>query len=557
MPPAPAAISVVTAGSLQIVGDVVAASSVQGSYHGPFTYASSNGKVLGLSLSPPAYGTTFAARLVSPNGQAYVVAVGPGKASVIVYGTHGTSAAPPSLQNVTISSASPVKVQPGKLQFTATGPANSQSVSVTQRGYTGTFRQSNSCAKIATIATRSNAGGKAEYLVTAVGEGSCAASFTGGNAQTQNVPISVMLTSKVIVSPASVTIKTTASMSVDVSQSNYDGRFDEADTCNKIANLIEKKNAEGRARYVVAPVGNGACNATFTGGQGQTAKLPISVALPRVKIAPASLSFTTSGSSSAQTVSVSQGSYHGSFDESDDCENVATVAATSNGGGKAKYTVTAVANGACSAIFTGGKGEREHLPIAVALPGPVLLVPTSLSFSATGAGHAQNVTISQSGYSGSFREIDDCSGISTVVSSSRTVFKVTPTNAGSCTAVFTGGNGESAPLPISVVLPGEVIAMPAPLNFLAIGAANAVVETVTQASYAGTFSESDTCSGLAVFSTLTNGGGTATYNVTPLAAGICHAIFTGGGGATFTLGVTVTQTSFGVQIRRAQRETQR
>jgi hypothetical protein len=102
-----------------------------------------------------------------------------------------------------------------------------------------------------------------------------------------------------------------------------------------------------------------------------------------------------------------------------------------------------------------------------------------------------------------------------------------------------------------------VVAMPAPLNFLAIGAANAVVETVTQASYAGTFSESDTCSGLAVFSTLTNGGGTATYNVTPLAAGICHAIFTGGGGATFTLGVTVTQTSFGVQIRRAQRETQR
>ncbi|MBV8374248.1 MAG: hypothetical protein JO302_01955, partial [Candidatus Eremiobacteraeota bacterium] len=239
MPPAPPAISVVTAGSLQFVGDVVAASATQTSYAGPFTYVSSNGKVLGLSLNPPAYQTKFVARLSSPNGRIYVVALGPGKASVIVFG-HGLSAAPPALQNVTISSASPVKLQPGSLQFTASGAGNSQSVVVTQSGYSGRFTQSNSCAKIASVATTSNASGKAAYLVTALGDGSCAVSFTGGNAQTNTLPITVALTSKVAVSPASLTLKTTASQSVDVSQPNYSGAFDETDTCHKIANIVEK-----------------------------------------------------------------------------------------------------------------------------------------------------------------------------------------------------------------------------------------------------------------------------------------------------------------------------
>jgi hypothetical protein len=555
LPPGPSAISVVTAGSLHLVGDQVAASATQGTYHGPFTYVSSNGKVLGLSLDPPAYGTKFTARLSSPDGRVYVVAISPGEASVKVYGTNSTSAAPPALQNVRISSASPVELQPGSLRFTASGSANSQTVAVTQDGYPGSFAQTDSCASIATVATKSNAAGKAEYIVTALAEGSCAASFAGGSAQTGTLPITVALASKIVLSPTSVTIKTTASQTVDVSQPNYTGTFDETDTCHKIANIIEKKNGGGNARYVVAPLRSGACNATFSGGRGATAKLPISVALPRVKLSPTSLSFTTSGSGSARAVSVSQTGYHGKFRESDDCANVATIVATSNSGGKAKYTVTASGTGSCAARFTGGKGEYAHLPIAVALPGPVLLVPSSLNFSATGSGHAQNVTVSQSGYTGSFSEIDDCSGISTVVRSTATVYTVTPTNAGSCTAVFSGGNGESAPLPISVIVPGDVTASPAPLNFLGTGAANAIVETVTQSSYAGTFTESDTCSGIAVFSTLTNAGGTATYRATPLAAGICHAVFTGGGGATFTLGVTVTETGFGVQLRHVRGET--
>jgi hypothetical protein len=557
MPPAPAGISVSTTGSLHIVGDVVAASAAQASYPGPFTYVSSNGSVLGLSLNPPGYHTKFVARLVSPNGQVYVVAVGAGKASVVVEGAHGTSAAPPALQNVTISNASPVKVQPAKLQFSATGAGNSQSVGVTQSGYSGSFTQSNSCAGIATIATRSNAAGKAEFLVTAVGEGSCAASFAGGNAQSGTLPIAVTLKSKIVLSPASVTIKTTASKSVDVSQPNYDGTFDESDTCHKIANVIEKKNAGGTARFVIAPLHNGACTATFAGGDGETAKLPISVALPRVQVSPDSLSFTTSGAGSARTVSVSQSGYHGKFAESDSCPNVASIVATTNAGGKAKYAVTALGNGSCAATFTGGKSEHARLPIAVALPGPVLLVPSSLNFTATGGAHAQNVTVSQSGYSGTFSELDDCSGTSTIEPSTAKIYTVTPIGAGSCTAVFTGANRESAPLSISVIVPGDVTASPAPLNFLATGAANAVVETVTQSSYGGTFSESDTCGGIAVFSAISNAGGIATYNVTPLGAGICHAVFTGGAGATFTLGVTVTETGFGVQVRHSRGGTRR
>ncbi len=551
LPPTPPSISVLTAGTLKIVGDLLAASATQGSYHGPFTYVSSKGAVLGLSLKPPTYQTKFSSRVTSSNGKVYVVAAGTGTASVTVYGSQGVTAAPPALQNVTITSSTPVKVQPGQLSFTSAGTGNAKSVTVTQDGYSGSFSQSNSCAKIASVTEKSNAGGKASYLVTPLGTGSCAAVFAGGNAKSATLPISVSVESQIVLSPASVTLKTTASTTVDVSQKNYTEAFRESDTCARIAQIVARTNGGGKAKYVVSSLGNGACNATFTGGDGASAKLPISVALPRVKLSPTSMTFNTSGSSSAQVVSVSQKGYDGSFTETDDCLNVTTVVAMSNGHGKAMYTVTASATGSCNATFTGANRERARLPIAVALPGSVLLVPTSLNFSGTGPGHAQSVSASQSGYSGTFTEIDDCSGISTIVPSTHGMFTVTAINDGSCTAVFTGGNHQTAPLPILVAVPGGVTASPSPLNFLATGAPSAIVETVTQSAYGGTFMESDTCSSIAAFSVLTNGSGTATYRVTPLAAGICEAVFTGGASQTFVLGVTVTQTGFGVQVRRA------
>lgn len=559
IPPAPPAISVLTAGTLRIVGDLLAASATQGSYHGPFTYISSKGAVLGLSLNPPRYQTKFSSRVVSPDGKVYVVAVGTGTASVTVYGSQGLMASPPALQNVTIASATPVKVQPGQLSFAATGAGNAKTATVTQDGYSGRFSQSNSCAHIASVMEKTNAGGKASYLVTPLGTGSCAAVFAGGNAKSATLPISVSLASKIVVAPSSLTLKTTASIDVDVSQNNYTDAFRESDTCARVAGILAKRNNGGKAKYVVTPIGNGACNATFTGGGGESAKLPISVALPHVKLSPANLTFLTSGSSSAQTVTVSQKGFDGSFTEADDCANVATVVATSNGHGAATYRVTASATGACNATFTGASRERARLPIAVALPGPVVLVPTTLNFSGTGPGHAQNVSASQSGYSGAFTEIDDCSGIATIVPSPTIhgTFVVTPNNDGSCTAVFTGGNHQTAPLPILVVVPGGVTASPSPLNFLATGASNAIVETVTQSSYGGTFMESDTCSVIAAFTVLTNGSGSATYRVTPLAAGICEAVFTGGAAETFVLAVTVTETGFGVQVRRAHQGVRR
>src|ERR1700726_2154816 len=68
-------------------------------------------------------------------------------------------------------------------------------------------------------------------------------------------------------------------------------------------------------------------------------------------------------------------------------------------------------------------------PTPTPTPVPVVPAPTSLAFTALGASNAQNVSVSESGYGGTFSETDSCAGIATIATASPT-FTVTPIAVG-------------------------------------------------------------------------------------------------------------------------------
>jgi hypothetical protein len=88
------------------------------------------------------------------------------------------------------------------------------------------------------------------------------------------------------------------------------------------------------------------------------------------------------------------------------------------------------------------------------LPTPgaeIKLAPSSLSFTATGAGSAQTVDVHQAHFAGKFAaSTTDCDGVATIATAGPTSFSVTPVAAGSCTFTIEGGDGRRATLSIGV-----------------------------------------------------------------------------------------------------------
>ncbi|HTX58938.1 MAG TPA: hypothetical protein VMH02_04610 [Verrucomicrobiae bacterium] len=326
-------------------------------------------------MSPNAREAHGKQTLVSANGKAYVIVAGPGSASISVSGAGGAIVTSAALQVENVPKTGSILLSPSSLKFTAIGSSYAQDVRIAQGSYGGTFSERDDCTKIATLAADRNGGGDGKYSVTPVGAGSCKATFMGGDGESASLPISVVALGGVVLKPSSLSFSATGSANsktVAVTQAKYTGSFTESDDCAKIATLAATANGSGSASYTVTPVAAGSCNATFTGGDRESASLPISV-FGSVVLSPGSLSFTAVSSSSTKTVTAKQANYTGSFDESDNCGNVATLSASKNSGGKATYTVTATGPGSCTAKIA-GIGSSASLPISVTLPVPVIAV---------------------------------------------------------------------------------------------------------------------------------------------------------------------------------------
>jgi len=96
-------------------------------------------------------------------------------------------------------------------------------------------------------------------------------------------------------------------------------------------------------------------------------------------------------------------------------------------------------------------------------------------------------------------------------------------------------------------LPGVLTVSPATVSLGGTGATFAQAVSVVETNYAGSFSESNTCTGVATISPSSASGPAATFTVTGSAVGTCAATISAQNSQHVTIDITVTTVGVGVQ----------
>jgi hypothetical protein len=104
------------------------------------------------------------------------------------------------------------------------------------------------------------------------------------------------------------------------------------------------------------------------------------------------------------------------------------------------------------------------------------------------------------------------------------------------------------PTPAAAVVPN-----PAAVALTGIGPSYTLGVNVTQAGYAGSFSQTNTCAGVATVAPAVTQPASPTFSLTPLATGTCALTVTGGSNQSVVVPVTVTSSGLVVSGRRNQR----
>jgi hypothetical protein len=198
----------------------------------------------------------------------------------------------------------------------------------------------------------------------------------------------------------------------------------------------------------------------------QTVRLPSPTpALNPIVATPSSLLFSAIGASSAQTVTLSELGYQGAFSLRTACTIVSASVIT-----EASYSITPLANGACTLTFLDANGQSVNVPVAVssvappspspsAVPstspspgfGPIVASPISFAFLGTGSALAQTLTLTESNYAGAFSLKAPCAQTA-VTQSTSTTFSIAPLANGSCALSFGDANGQTILVPVIVTV---------------------------------------------------------------------------------------------------------
>ena len=191
------ALSVNLIGPLQYLGQTAVLQVSQPGFLGPYTITSSNGSVLSLAqkLTSTQRGPASSGgpqTIISPNGQAYVTAVGQGSASISVNGMGGLTVSPSSLQSISIGGGVPGSLVAAPNAFAFTALAQSATFTLSETGYPGPWSATSSNPAAVTVSPSSGSG---PFTVTAVAAGSATISVTDGQTNTISVPAGVTVTS--------------------------------------------------------------------------------------------------------------------------------------------------------------------------------------------------------------------------------------------------------------------------------------------------------------------------------------------------------------------------
>jgi hypothetical protein len=161
------------AGSLADASDVAKLVATQRGFSGPFTFATSDSRVIELLSVPPPAGHQSA--ITSPSGTIWGYASGAGTVTITARGANASTQ-----RTFIVKELGRVDVDPPALGFF--GPTNGKGkrVTVSQSNFNGKFGESDNCKGHATVRALSNARGNATYVVRPGGIGSCQAWFAGG-----------------------------------------------------------------------------------------------------------------------------------------------------------------------------------------------------------------------------------------------------------------------------------------------------------------------------------------------------------------------------------------
>jgi hypothetical protein len=225
------------------------------------------------------------------------------------------------------------------------------------------------------------------------------------------------------------------------------------------------------------------------------------------------------------------------------CFTSATILAAC--GGNVNTTPVAGSTPGSGGVHPGGPS-----PSPTPAPGPLTASASTLSFPALGAANAQQLTISEANFSGTFN-VNGCSSPSVATvspllgSGPSLVVTVTPVSGGACTLQIADGHGGVLNVPVTVTSAIHVSA-PNGLTFTAVGPSSVQSLTASEAGFSGTFTI--TGCGSPTIVTVSPGsapGPSFVTDVTPVSGGTCSLSITDGIGGTVSVPMTVT-TAVGV-----------
>jgi hypothetical protein len=406
---------------------------------------------------------------------------------------------------VTVSGA--LMSSPSTLSFVS-GSTTPKTFTATESGYTGTLTATSTCTSIATVSPPNTTGSPATFSVTPVASGTCQVTIhdTLGNSSIVAVSIAQPLT----VTTSSVVLPTngTISSTFTVAEAGYSGTFTvNGSSCTGVATVSPSAASGPSATITVSRIGtdSGSCGFTINDTNLQTVSVTvIAPALPIFSATPSSLTMPTNGATTA-TFTISESGYTGSFTlVSNTCGTLVTSSA-SGSAGSTTYTLTrgtASSGTPCQFAFADAYGQTVTESVSVPSLSGVFFA-TSGTVVVPGPAIAQ---FSESGYTGTETyQLLGCTGATitpaTSTGSPATV-DVTTTTPQTCQIqVFDAygqeGTGNLSFEPLAPTAGGTVtVPFLTPFNATA---------SASETGYSGSWTESDTCSGIASVGSFTSG----------------------------------------------------
>lgn len=475
-----------------------------------------------------------------PSQQFTVTPAAEGQCTLTV--SDGTNSA-----NVSVTVFGTLNLTPPTLTFS--GTATPQTLTAQEDFYTGPFTVKDpTCAGIVTVTGGGN-GPTQVYTVTPNGAGSCSVTVQDnhGGFDTSTITVS---NGTINVTPGTLTFTSTgaAAQTVNASETNYGGPLN-VSGCGGIASATPNPGTGPSQAFQIQPVSAGTCTLTISDNHGGSGSVGITV-YGALVLNPAGLSFNDIGAGSAQSFSIAETAYGGTFTvDASACAGIATISAGPFNGPNASVTVTPQGQGSCTINVADDHAGARQESITVGPFGAITPSPTSLQLTDIGAPGAKTFGVSESGYNGTFTiDQSGCAGIASVSplsGTSATTFTVTGSAAGGpCNLSITDDHSSTAATVSVTVGPfGPVSPSPNTLN-LVVGGANGSF-SVSETGYSGAFAaDTSTCGSLITVVQSPPG----TFSVTPNAAGNCAITVNDDHGQSAK--VTVFVTSGGLTVSR-------